>query len=122
MRFMIIVLALIVGGLYFTVGVRLGMVTIMPTHMFNAQGLANYTLRIVQEDKTTGVRGTCEVKNGSAVLRLYNTQGVEVGSNSCSQKGKFSVALLTKGAPGNYELRIDYKKFTGKMDIVEVGK
>lgn len=119
MRYIILVLLIALAALYFTTGIRLGIVTGGGSvQMFNANGVANYPMRTADTLQQIGMVGSCEVTKGTATLRLLNSDGVQLAGQTCS-RGKWSVNLMTGGEIGGYTVQVNYKNFTGKMNLQE---
>ncbi|EYB69452.1 hypothetical protein DEIPH_ctg006orf0017 [Deinococcus phoenicis] len=118
MRFLMLALVAAVALLYFTFGLRLGYVTLTPTHMLNAQGQNRYTFQLYEGGKSVGVQGTCAVTSGRATLRLLDPGGTQVAGQSCP-KGKWSLKLLGSGETGSYRLIVDLDHYTGTLDLKE---
>lgn len=119
MQVLLAVLALIVGGLYFTVGLRLGSVTMMPTQMYAAKGESRYGFRTVEDRNKVGVEGTCTATKGSASFYMLGTDGNVQQSANCVPGQTWGINLMAGGPPGMYQLKVEYKNFTGKVDITE---
>ncbi|MFC6590887.1 hypothetical protein ACFP81_01780 [Deinococcus lacus] len=120
MRVTLAFLALIIAGLYFTVGVRLGMVTLMPVQMFNAEGISNYKFSVPDSKGRVGVKGTCSVSSGKATLVLLDPKGHPLGGAECIRSAQpWAINLMGGGQTGNYTLQINYQKFSGKIDLKE---
>lgn len=119
MRYLLLALVAAVVLLYFTLGLRLGYVTLMPTHLLNAQGQNAYAYRLYEAGKSVGVRGTCTVRDGRATLRLLDPSGTQVAGQACPP-GTWSVALSGSGSPGIYRLVVDFNHYTGTLDLNEV--
>lgn len=119
MQVLLAVFALIVGGLYFTVGLRLGSVTMMPTQMFAAKGKSVYEFRTVEEGNKVGVAGTCVATKGSANFYMLGADGNVQQSASCVPGQTWGINLMAGGRPGIYRLQVEYKNFDGKIDIQE---
>ena len=94
MQVILVVLALIMGGLYFTVGLRAGLVTMMPTQMIAAKGEGNYTFRITEEGNRVGVKGTCTATKGSANFYMTDPQGRVQQSASCQPGQTWGLSLI----------------------------
>ncbi|WP_293914154.1 hypothetical protein [Deinococcus sp.] len=113
-----VVLAVLVLGLvalYFTIGVRLGYVTVTPLYLFNAQGQTSYPFRLYDEGKLV-VNGQCEGRSGLATLRFLSPDGTELSSVKCPP-GKWSLDMSGEGTKGIYTLVVDYKKYSGSMEL-----
>ncbi|UQN06634.1 hypothetical protein [Deinococcus sp. QL22] len=118
MRFLVVVLALVVGLVYFFFGLRLGYVTLTPTRMLNAQGENNYVFNVFDSGQSVGVTGTCSTVKGRAVLRLYDPSGTQIAGQACP-KGQWALQVLGKGDAGNYRLNVQFNHFTGLIDLKE---
>lgn len=118
MRLLVVALALVLTLVYFTFGLRLGYVTLTPTYMFNATGTNHYSFEAYEPGQIVGVRGSCDVRSGSAVFRLLNERGEQVAGQSCP-KGTWSLTVQAPGDVGRYFLNIDLDKFSGKIDVQE---
>ena len=119
MQVLLAVFALIVGGLYFTVGLRLGAVTMMPTQMIAAKGSSEYSFRTNEEGNRVGVEGTCTATKGSANFYMLGTDGNIQQSASCVPGQPWAIKVMAGGPPGMYHLKVEYKDFSGKIDISE---
>jgi hypothetical protein len=118
MRLLAVALALVLTLMYFTFGVRVGYVTLMPTYLFNATGTNHYSYQIYDAGQTVGVEGSCTVRSGEMTLRLLDPKGVQVAGQACP-KGKWGLKLTATGEPGRYSLEIDMKKVSGALDLNE---
>ena len=85
MKLVLLVTFLALTLAYFTAGVRLGFVTLMPTYMLNAQGAAEYNYRALEADDKVGVSGECHNVSGTATIRLYAPNGQQVDARSCPE-------------------------------------
>lgn len=121
MRFLVVVLALVVGLVYFFFGLRFGYVTLIPTRMVNAQGENNYVFDVFEPGQSVGVTGTCRTSGGRAVLRLYDPKGTQIAGQACP-KGQWALQVLGKGDSGRYRLNIQLDHFTGVLDLNETRK
>lgn len=119
MRYLLLALAAAAALLYFTLGLRLGYVTLMPTHLLNAQGQNKYAYRLYEDSKSVGVRGTCTARTGRATLRLLDPSGTQVAGQACPP-GTWSVSLTGSGRPGIYHLVVDFNHYTGTLNLDEV--
>lgn len=119
MRLLVLVLILALAAVYFTIGLRFGYVTLTPTYMWNATGQNSYAFRTLEADQSVGVKGSCQVRSGQAIVRLYDPKGGQVAGQSC-QKGKWALNITGTGAAGNYRLVVDLNKFSGVLDLEEV--
>ncbi|GGR46405.1 hypothetical protein GCM10008959_04260 [Deinococcus seoulensis] len=118
MRFLLIALALVLTVMYFTFGLRFGYVTLTPTYLLNASGENRYGLNIYEDRAKIGVRGSCNVRSGTATVRLLDPRGVQVAGQVCP-KGEWGLNVLTSGPQGKYQLVVEFEKFTGVMDLKE---
>ncbi|WP_261663776.1 hypothetical protein [Deinococcus sp. Marseille-Q6407] len=119
MQVVLAVLALIVGGLYFTVGLRLGAVTMMPTQMYAAKGKSLYTFRTSEEGNRVGVEGTCLATKGSANFYMLGANGAVQQSAACVPGRPWEIRVMAGGQPGFYHLQVEYNNFSGKIDLSE---
>lgn len=118
MRFLIVALALVLTLMYFTFGLRFGYVTLVPTYLLNATGENRYTFQVYDDNKSVGVRGTCNVKSGTAIFRLTDPRGTQVAGQACP-KGKWGLNVAATGQQGQYHLTVQLEKFTGVIDVKE---
>ena len=118
MRLLVVALVLVLTLMYFTFGLRFGYVTLTPTYMLNATGTSRYTFEIYDEKQRVGVEGSCKVSRGQAVFRLTDAKGVQVAGQVCP-RGAWGLKMLATGDSGRYVLEIDFKKFTGIIDLAE---
>lgn len=118
MRFLLVVLALVLGLVYFFFGLRFGYVTLTPTRMLNAQGENNYIFEVFEPGQSVGVTGTCNTSSGRAVLRLYDPKGTQIAGQACP-KGRWALQVLGKGDSGNYRLNVEFDHFTGVIELQE---
>ena len=119
MQVLLALLALVVGGLYFTVGLRLGAVTMMPTQMYAAKGESTYSFRTTEQGNRVGVSGTCTATNGSANFYMLGADGAVQQSASCVPGQPWAINLMAGGRPGFYRLKVEYNNFSGKIDVTE---
>lgn len=115
---MLVAVVAAVALLYFTIGIRLGFVTLSPTYLFNAQGHNSYSFETYEDTQAVGVTGTCRVRKGRAVLRLIDPSGNQVAGRTCP-RGFYTLELMGKGQQGFYRLEIDFEHFSGVMDLKE---
>ncbi|AWT35288.1 hypothetical protein GCM10008956_10760 [Deinococcus arenae] len=118
MRLLLAALALVLTLMYFTFGLRFGYVTLTPTYMLNATGESRYGFITYDDKQSVGVRGTCDVRKGNVTVRLLDPGGTQVAGQVCP-KGKWGLAAMGKGRQGTYELVVEYKDFTGTLDLNE---
>ena len=104
--------------LYFSIGLRLGYVTLMPTQLFNAQGQNRYGYEAYEPSQSVGVVGTCRVRQGRATLRLFDPSGQQVAAQTCVP-GVWALRLTGHGQQGFYRLVIDFSRYSGVMDLKE---
>lgn len=119
MRFLMgLLLAAVLGVGYSQGGLRLGIVTLTPTRMWNAQGEAEYTYfnAGVAPGGVVHVSGTCGVFSGSATLRLNGPDGRQVAGQVCG-RGLWSVDLRGTPELGNYRLGVEYQHFSGQLSL-----
>lgn len=121
MRFLFVALAVAVALLYFTFGLRFGYVTLTPTRLMNAQGENRYAFELYDADKEVGVRGSCAVSSGRAILRLYDPSNTQVAGQTCL-KGNWTLNLMGGGETGDYRLTVEFDRYTGVMDLKEARK
>ena len=88
MRLLLVALALVMTLLYFTFGLRVGYVTLMPTYLFNATGVNRYSYEIYDEEQKVGIGGSCKVSSGQAVFRLLDASGSQVAGQACPKGTK----------------------------------
>ncbi|MFC4455704.1 hypothetical protein [Deinococcus sonorensis] len=120
MRIVIAILLVVLAAtLYFTGGIRLGMVTVMPTWLVNAQGASEYSYRMAGDSVPVQVKGTCNGKSGRIVLRLRDPAGNQVGGQECV-RGDWAINLQGHNDPGSYRLTLEYDHFTGRVDVRHV--
>ncbi|MEW6422255.1 MAG: hypothetical protein AB1511_11110 [Deinococcota bacterium] len=119
MRFLLLALVAALLLLYFTFGLRFGYVTLTPTRLLNAQGQNQYAFDLYEENKTVGVTGTCSGRSGQVTLRLLDPSGTQVAGQSCPP-GTWSLSLLGSGHLGVYRLIVDFKHYTGTLDLKEM--
>ncbi|MFB9994342.1 hypothetical protein ACFFLM_20500 [Deinococcus oregonensis] len=118
MRFLLVVLVLVLGLVYFFFGLRFGYVTLTPTQMLNAQGENNYTFEVFEPGQSVGVTGTCRTSGGRAVLRLYDPKGTQIAGQACP-KGQWTLQVMGKGDSGAYRLNVQLDHFTGVLKLNE---
>ncbi len=117
MRFLIallLILAAVVGLTYTFGGIKLGLVTITPTRLWNAQGENSYAY--LNGGAGVQVTGECKSKSGLAILRLTDPDGLQVAGQQCP-KGAWSINMAGKGKIGSYRLSIAYLDYTGSLDL-----
>ncbi len=111
---LLLILAVALGLTYHFGGVKLGLVTLTPARMWNAQGENTYAYL----DGGSGVQvtGECEAKSGLAILRLIDPDGLQVGGQQCP-KGTWTIGMTGKGKTGSYRLTIAYLNYTGSFNL-----
>ncbi|WP_424949284.1 hypothetical protein [Deinococcus sp.] len=117
MRFLIallLLLAVTLGLTYTFGGIKLGIVTVNPTRMWNVQGESTYSY--LNSGNGVLVSGTCTATSGSAILRLTDPDGLQVGGQQCL-KGTWTIEMSNKAKFGPYRLTIDYLRYTGTLDL-----
>lgn len=115
---MLLLLA-VLAILYFTVGLRVGYLTISPMYLFNATGTNTYHFATLEDEQRVGVKGTCSVNSGSAVVSILDTTGGIVNSLSCSKKGTFALDLMAGGRTGEYTVKVDFQSYSGSLELNE---
>lgn len=118
MRWVLLALIAVAAVLYFSIGLRLGFVTLVPTQLLNAQGQSRYGFEAYEPDQSVGVVGTCRVRQGRATLRLFDPSGEQIAARTCP-KGVWALQLTGYGQQGFYRVVIDYNRFSGVMDLKE---
>lgn len=120
MRYFLTALGLLFALLYFTVGVRVGYVTLTRTYLWNATGKNTYAFRTLEDGQRIGVTGSCQVKSGTATIRLFNSSGAQVDGRMCTPaKQPWALEVMGTGPAGLYRLTVDFQKFTGNIDLRE---
>ena len=112
--FLLGLLLLVLGLTYHYGGIRLGMVTVTPTRMWNSNGSASYAY--LNSGSGVLVTGICSATSGVAVFRLLAQDGSQVAGQQCP-KGDWRIDLEGKGSLATYRLSIDYTHFTGIVDL-----
>lgn len=119
MRFLILLmllLAAVIGLAYEYGGIKLGLVTITPTRMFNAQGTSSFSYLNGSNVNGVQVVGICRARSGNVVLRLTDPDGLQVGGQQCP-KGEWAINMSNKAKLGQYKLNIEYQHYTGTLDL-----
>lgn len=120
MRYLLLLLLAALAALYFTVGIRIGMLNISDMYLFNVSGHSKYNYRTYAADQNIALTGVCDVKSGTVTLRFFDPQGNELGKGQqCAQRGQYALNLVGGGMTGVYKLQVDYAKFTGHLKITE---
>lgn len=120
MRYILGVIVVILVGLYFTIGIRAGYLTLTPVMFVNANGTNSYQFRTLEDGQKVGLQGKCTVRSGSAVVSIFDTSGGQVGAQACNQKGTFGLNLMAGGPVGNYTIKVVFKNFNGDMELEEI--
>ena len=121
MRVLLVALAAALTLLYFTLGLRLGYVTLTETYMLHAVGTNTYTFRTLEDNQFVGVVGSCQVKSGRATVRLYGPRGNQIAGQVCQPGAlnKWSLNVLGGGQTGNYRVVVNFDKYTGSINLQE---
>ncbi|ULH16233.1 hypothetical protein MF271_06390 [Deinococcus sp. KNUC1210] len=107
-------LALVLGLTYHFGGIRLGLVTLTPTRMWNANGATSYGFLNTGNGVT--VTGVCSATSGVAVFRLYSQDGTQVAGQQCP-KGDWTINLEGQTPFITYRLVTEYRNYNGIVDI-----
>ncbi|MBB6096832.1 hypothetical protein HNR42_000244 [Deinobacterium chartae] len=116
MRGLLLLLVVALAALYFTIGIRVGYVSEMPTWLFNAQGSNSYAKMVSDTATPVEVSGSCDGRSGRMTLTLRYPNGQVAGSQACIP-GNRRVFLRAGGTPGMYNLRVDLERYTGRVDF-----
>lgn len=119
MRILGLALLAAIAVLYFSTGLRVGYVTLTQTYLLNASGTNNYTLRTLEDGQQTGVTGQCSVRNGRAVIRLYDPSGTQIAGQTCL-KGTWSLDVVGGSTIGPYRLVVNLDGYTGSLNLKQV--
>ncbi|GAA5501630.1 hypothetical protein Dxin01_01366 [Deinococcus xinjiangensis] len=119
MRYVLLVLLAAVAALYFTIGIRIGILDISDVYLFNANGTSTFNYRTFDTDQHIRLLGVCDVKSGEVTLRFLDPNNQQVAGQTCATRGKYSLDLTGGGATGIYTLEVQYKKFTGHLNLDE---
>ena len=117
MRFLIallLILAVALGLTYTFGGIKLGLVTLTPARLWNAQGENSFAY--LNGGSGVQVTGQCDAKSGLAILRLLDPDGLQVGGQQCP-KGTWSINMSGRGKIGSYRLSVAYLDYTGTLDL-----
>ena len=117
MKFLIallLILAVALGLTYTYGGIKLGIVMVTPTRMWNAQGETTYSYRNIGNG--VQISGQCEASRGLVILRLTDPDGLQVGGQQCP-KGTWAIGMSNKAKFGTYHMTIDYLNYTGVLDL-----
>lgn len=115
MRVLLVVLALALATLYYTLGLRLGYATLTPLYLLNAQGQTDYPFRLYEAGKLE-VSGSCQGRSGEATLRFLAPDGTELSAVRCPP-GNWTLNLSGSGAVGIYTLSVAYQHYTGRLEL-----
>lgn len=119
MRYVLLILLAAVAALYFTLGIRIGLLNLTDTYLFNATGQSSYKYRTHESDQHIALTGTCDVRRGKVTLRFMDPKGTQLAGQECSTAGKFSLSLTGGGQAGDYTLIANYKNFSGHIKLDE---
>lgn len=119
MRYVLLILLAALVALYFTIGIRIGVLNLSDVYLFNATGKGSYPYRTFDTDQNVRLLGVCDVKKGEVTLRFINPNGQQTSGVTCNQPGKFSVDLRGGGVTGVYKLQVEYNKFSGHLKLNE---
>ena len=95
-------------------GIKLGILTLMPTRMWNVEGQSAYSY--LNTGGGVVVSGSCSTSSGLAVLRLLTLDGTQVAGQQCP-KGDWLINLEGKGTATTFRLTVDYTAYTGTLDV-----
>lgn len=119
MKWALLITAVAIAALTYFYGLRVGYVTLVPTYMYNAQGVSTYTYQTYPDGTKLGVVGICDTRSGQATLRLYDPSGKFVSGQTCV-KGRYGVSLgAREDAVGFYRLEIELDHYTGRLELDE---
>ncbi|SEJ03904.1 hypothetical protein SAMN04488058_103166 [Deinococcus reticulitermitis] len=118
MRLLLLALVVVLGVVYATMGLRFGYLTLTETQMLNASGTNTYHFRTLDGRQRVGVTGSCQVRSGTATLRLYDPGGTQVAGQRC-QKGSWSLSVIGGGREGDYTLKVELDRYTGSLNLNE---
>ena len=121
MRVLLVALAAAVALLYFTLGLRLGYVTLTETYLLHASGTNTYAFRTLEDRQVVGVTGSCHVSSGRATVRLYNPLGKQVAGQVCERgtRDDWSLKVLGGGQAGTYRVVVNFDQYTGRINLKE---
>jgi hypothetical protein len=125
MRLILAVLIAAAALVYFTVGVRVGVLMATPVQVFRGNGVGSYAFRAVAGLNSVAVTGECQTRSGVVYLRLIGTQGQQLASSQCP-KGTWLIRLAAPGSnsddsqDGVYHLDVEYFNYTGRLDVRQV--
>ncbi len=113
----LVVLAIIgLAVWYFTIGIRIGLLTDWPTQIFNGNGTNTYTKEIVYDKYQLTLVGTCTTSSGKATISFTSPQGRTLAGVVCS-KGTQAVNIKLLPGIGKFPLIVKLEKFTGNIDV-----
>lgn len=125
MRVLLMALAAALTLLYFTLGLRLGYVTLTETYLLHAKGTNTYTFRTLEDSQFVGVTGSCRVRSGRATVRLYGPRGDQLAGQVCQSGGKsgenneWSLNVVGGGQTGSYRVVVEFDRYTGSINLKE---
>ena len=121
MRVLLVALVAALTLLYFTLGLRLGYVTLTETYLLHATGTNTYSFRTLEDRQFVGVVGSCKVRSGRATVRLYNPRGDQIAGQTCQKGGRdeWSLSVLGGGQSGRYRLVVGFDRYTGSINLKE---
>lgn len=119
MRYVLLIALAIVAALYFTIGIRIGVLNISDTYFFNVTGQSSYKYHTYEAGQRIALTGVCDVKKGKVTLRFIDPNGTQLAGQECSTAGKFSLSLTGGGQAGDYTLMANYKNFSGHLKLNE---
>jgi len=117
MRFLVALLLLLattIGLIYHYGGIKLGLVTVNNTRMWNVTGETSYSY--LNGSAGVDVEGECTSRSGTVILRLISPEGEQVGGQQCP-KGHWRIRMADKDKIGVYQLKITYLDYFGTLDI-----
>lgn len=116
MRDILIILAIGVTILYFTIGIRIGYLTEVATQYIHANGTNKYSIRVWEENHSVGISGPCDTSAGTMTVALYNPQRQLVQSQTC-KTGKKYINLVKNGSTGFYMIEVTFKDYSGNVNL-----
>ncbi len=119
MRYILLILLVALAALYFTIGIRIGVLNLSDVYLFNANGGSSFSFRTFDTDQNVRLSGVCDVKRGEVTLRFTNPAGQQVASAMCNTPGKYGLDLAGGGVTGIYTLKVEYKHFSGHLKLDE---
>lgn len=118
MRYILAVLAVALATLYFTVGLRLGALTLTEAYLLNATGTNTYTYAAADAQQRVGVTGACRVRSGAATVRLLAPDGTQIAGQTCHE-GEWSLNVTGGGQSGPYRVVVEFDHYTGRLGLQE---